>query len=247
MATGTYLSEVEYYKPLMVEVEGIKIAILNYADKRAVVEIEQQIPETQAAYAIKVLKMSNVNRDVDICESAGADLIFAYVNWGHKTSLAPTSDITSYASAMTEAGVDCIFGAYPEVLQPIVPKAIKRSANQPSTGIIAYSMGAFITSRRTQYMESAAILNITYRYDTVNDTLNLGDVNYVPTYISVRNDGDDTDDYDYRIIPVWDYLNNSQLNSTLPSASQERLPAVWGEVVGVLGEGLIYPLKGLEE
>ena len=241
MSTGTNLSESEYYVPLIVNIGGVKIALLNYADEEIVDSIKPLISSNQMAYAIRELKMSSVNRDVNICKENQADLIFAYVEWGKVGSLSPTDHQKTYAQAMMEAGVDAIFGTYPQVIQPVVRKQVKRNDGTTAEGIVAYSLGSFLTAQRSTYYDSGVILNLTYQHNSTTDKLTLVDVSYVPTWVSIE----DTDTYDknYTILPVGKYLDDQELFSQLNATAQSRLRSVWGETTGIIGESLITPIR----
>ncbi len=241
MSTGTYLSEGEYYLPLYVNIEGVKIAILNYADEEIIDSIKPIISTNQMAYAIKELKMSSVNRDINICKEANADLIFAYVSWGTPGYMTPSEHAKTYAQAMMEAGVDAIFGTYPQVIQPITIKTIKRNDGTTAEGLVAYSLGSFLTAQRSSYMDSGVILNLTYQHNSTTDTITLIDVSYVPTWISIEDT--DTDNKQYTIIPVGKYLDNPDLLSSLNPTAQARLKSVWNETVGILGQSGINPIR----
>lgn len=241
MSTGTYLSESEYYKPFIVNINGVKIAILNYADEDIIDAIKPMVSVDQMAYAIKELKMSSVNRDVNICNENDVDLIFAYVTWGTPGHQSVSDHAKTYAQAMMEAGVDAIFGAYPQVLQSITRKTVKRNDGTSAEGIVAYSLGSFLTAQRSTYYDSGAILNLTYQHNSTTDQLTLIDVSYVPTWISIEDT--DTEDKNYTIIPVGKYLDDQELFSQLNTTAQARLRSVWNETTATLGQSMITAIR----
>ncbi|MBN2879533.1 MAG: CapA family protein [Clostridia bacterium] len=241
ISTGTYLSEGEYYKPLIVTIEGVKIAILNYADEEIIDAIKPRITTSQMSYAIKELKMSSVNRDVNICYESNVDLIIAYVAWGEIGHMSASDHAKTYAQAMMEAGVDVVLGAHPQVLQPITRKTVTRNDGTTADCIVAYSLGSFITAQRSKYYDSGVILNLTYQHNSTTGKVTLIDVNYVPTWVSV--DDTDTDDKNYTIIPVGKYIDDQELFSQLNSTAQARLKSVWTETTQVLGESMITAVR----
>ena len=240
-STGTYLSEGEYYEPLFVTVEGVKIAILNYAEEDIIDSIKPLVSSNQMSYAIKELKMSSVNRDVNMCKEAQADLIFAYVSWGEMGHMSVSEHQKTYAQAMMEAGVDAIFGTHPQVLQSITRKTVKRNDGTSAEGVVAYSLGSFLTAQRSTYYDSGVILNLTYQHDSTTDEVTLVDVSYVPTWISIEDT--DTENKNYTIIPVGKYLDDQELFGQLNSTAQSRLRSVWDETTGVLGQSGITAVR----
>lgn len=237
MSTGTYLSEAEYYKPLIVNINGVKIAILNYADEEIIDSIKPRVTTNQIAYAIKELKMSSIQRDVNICHESDVDLIFVYVAWGETGHMAPNDHQKTYAQAMMEAGVDAIFGTYPQVLQKITRKTVTRDNGTSAEGMVAYSLGSFLTAQRSTYFDSSAILNLTYQHNSTTDEVTLVSVTYVPTWISIEDT--DTENKNYTIIPVGKYLDDQDLFSLLNSTAQARLRSVWNETTGLLEQPMV--------
>jgi len=240
-STGTYLSEGEYYKPLIVTIEGVKIAILNYADESIIDAIKSRITTSQMSYAIKELKMSSVQRDVNICHESDVDLIIAYVSWGEIGHMSPSDHAKTYAQAMMEAGVDAIVGTYPQVMQKITRKNVKRDDGTSADCVVAYSLGSFLTAQRSTYYDSGAILNLTYQHNSTTDEITLVDVSYVPTWISIEDT--DTDNKNYKIIPVGKYLDDQELFSQLNTTAQARLRSVWTETTATLGESMITAVR----
>jgi len=241
MSTGTYLSEAEYYKPLIVNIEGVKIAILNYADEAIIDAIKERVTANQMAYAIKELKMSSIQRDVNICRESDVDLIFVYVAWGEMGHMSPSDHQKTYAQAMMEAGVDAIFGTYPQVLQKITRKTVTRDNGTSAEGLVAYSLGSFLTAQRSTYYDSGVILNLTYQHNATTDDLTLISVTYVPTWISIEDT--DTENKNYTIIPVGKYLDDQGLFSLLNTTAQSRLRSVWTETTGLIEQPMITAVR----
>jgi len=241
ISTGTNLSEGEYYQPLIVNVEGVKIAILNYADEEIIDSIKPFVSADQMAYAIKELKMSSVNRDVNICVENQVDLIFAYVAWGSPGKMSVSDHQKTYAQAMMEAGVDAIFGTHPQIIQQVKRKAVKMNNGKSNEGVVAYSLGSFLTAQRSTYYDSGMILNLTYQHNSSTDQVTLVDVNYIPTWISIEDT--DTEDKNYTIIPVGKYLDDQELFSQLNTTAQARLRSVWTETTGIVGQNGITPIR----
>lgn len=237
MSTGTYLSEAEYYKPLIVNIDGVKIALLNYADEEIIDAIKPRVTTNQMTYAIKELKMSSIQRDVNICHESDVDLIFVYVAWGEMGHMAPSEHQKTYAQAMMEAGVDAIFGTYPQVLQKITRKTLTRDNGTVAEGLVAYSLGSFLTAQRSTYYDSGVILNLTYQHNSTTDEVSLVSITYVPTWISIEDT--DTENKNFTVIPVGKYLDDQGLFSLLNATAQSRLRSVWNETTGLLEQPMI--------
>jgi poly-gamma-glutamate synthesis protein (capsule biosynthesis protein) len=84
----------------------------------------------------------------------GIDGVILLPHWGTEYSHTPTARQRSLARAAIEAGASAVIGAHPHVLQP-VETVIARDGRQ---GVIAYSLGNFISSQWTLQRRTGVIL-----------------------------------------------------------------------------------------
>ena len=239
--TGTYLSQDDYYKPLIVDANGLKVAILNYTTTTK--GNESSIPAEKLKYCIKYskdLRTKNIAEEIKRSRDKGADIVIVNMHWGEEYKREPSRDMKKAAQDILEAGADMILGTHPQVIQPMTRKSVKGTDKITRDAIVSYSLGNFLTSQSNRYRDSGMILNITYQQNTKTGEITLKDVTYVPTYVN-RLETDDVKK-NYEIIPVGKYVNDPSLLGTLSQTAQGRIKEVWNETTTVIGPDKATPL-----
>ena len=99
--------------------------------------VEQALAETEAARA------------------AGADLVVVSVHWGREYRTFPEQSEVDDAHALVNGGVDLVLGHHAHVVQPV--EVLHREDG--SVGVIAYSLGNFISNQRYDYKHGVQSLD----------------------------------------------------------------------------------------
>lgn len=125
-------------------VRGTRVAFLAYT-----YNANERLPGRKAgAPGVNVLRVDSekdLGRAAERVKEArrSADVVVVSLHWGDEYATMPTAWQRKAATALIEAGADIIFGHHPHVLQPI--ETI--SARDGRQGIVAYSLGNFISSQ----------------------------------------------------------------------------------------------------
>jgi len=135
--TGTFPdpeSRIAYY-PLVVEKNGIRIALLNYTYgtngiKDRPPSIINRIDETQ------------IREDMKKAHTAQPDFILVTMHWGKEYELTESSHQQELASYLFELGADAVIGSHPHVVQPIRGEGVGN--------LVVYSLGNLISNQRTR-------------------------------------------------------------------------------------------------
>jgi len=145
--TGTFKSPLErsLHYPLVVQKNGIRIALLNY---------------TYGTNGLRVPPPSIVNRidtlqihaDLQKAASAEPDFILVSMHWGTEYQLTENSEQRELASFLFRNGADAIIGSHPHVVQPI------RGAGKGD--LVAYSTGNFISNQRPRYRDGGMLFQL---------------------------------------------------------------------------------------
>ncbi|MFY9385706.1 MAG: CapA family protein, partial [Dethiobacteria bacterium] len=119
ITTGAYLSREERDTPVIVDINGIKVAFISYTDRS-----ENPIPK-EHAYAVNYIPLfediSPVIADIKSARAAGADLVAVYPHWGdiRMYHTEPTEKMREDARKLAEAGADLIICGHAHVLNPM--------------------------------------------------------------------------------------------------------------------------------
>jgi hypothetical protein len=145
--TGTFAdarSRALHY-PLVVEKNGIRIALLNY---------------TYGTNGLKVESPSVINRidrelireDLRKAASALPDLIIVAMHWGEEYQRTENETQRELAAFLFGNGADVIIGSHPHVVQPIRGEA--------RGNLVAFSVGNLISNQRDRYRDGGIAVEL---------------------------------------------------------------------------------------
>lgn len=218
---GTYNNKPES-RVLMKEVKGIKIAILSYTEMTN--SVGTQYPPDELNAMINIMDKDRVVQDIKEAKNLGADLILTFMHWGNEYEENPNAKQIEFAQLMAQKGVDIILGSHPHVIQ----KSEYIEAGDQKTFVI-YSMGNFISNQRletlssqNQHTEDGVIVQFEIRKNNQTNETTIEQVNYVPTWV-YRNMEEGQSKFTYRILPVEEFLNSSEIFEEFKPRMQRSL------------------------
>lgn len=144
-------SSFEYEIPI-IEVEGIKVAVLNYTYSPNTEVISKSIRghlnilcdwDTESG-RIDFTKLHPKVIDDILKAEQEADFTIVFPHWGTEYATKPSEYQKSFAKLMTEAGADLIIGTHPHVLQPI--EWIEGDNGLKS--LCYYSLGNYVSTQK---------------------------------------------------------------------------------------------------
>jgi len=160
----------------IVQVQGIKIGVFS-----STFGINHLINEQQKLQSIPIQHFGNSNQEpgwkqiektLEILQSE-CDVIIYYPHWSYEYEYWPDQLQRQHALRLIELGVDIIIGHSPHVLQPIdyvsinnfeptCPLQVKR-AGPAKRGMIAWSLGNFLSIMPTMACKTGAILQLSLK------------------------------------------------------------------------------------
>lgn len=193
---GTYASEKERNTILVMEIKGVKVAILAYTYGTNGNPIPHDKP-----YLVNLIDENIILKDISKAKES-ADAVVIYLHNGQEYERVPSEGQRKLAHLLLKKGADVIIASHPHVLQPgewVNPEEsqkwlVKASSKVPSyegtKKYVAYSMGNFISAQRFPYTEEGVILKVTLEKNLNDDRTYVKDVREVPTWVDkFRKDG----------------------------------------------------------
>lgn len=168
--TGTFENKVERARtyPLIIEKNGIRLAILNY---------------TYGTNGLKVSKPNIVNyidtaiirSDLEKARAARPDFIIATIHWGLEYQRIQNKKQEETALFILKNGADAIIGSHPHVVQPVKSYTIDGEEK-----IVVYSLGNFISNQRKRFTDGGIIftMNLKKKENTTISTFS-----YLPVWV----------------------------------------------------------------
>ncbi|NLI61158.1 MAG: CapA family protein [Clostridiales bacterium] len=225
--TGTARSSEERDRILMIERNDIRIAILAYT--YGTNGMEAAVDQDKLSYMVNYLNdINRIEDDVQRAKDEGAEFIIACTHWGDEYVRNPNQSQKDMADKLFAMGVDVIFGSHPHVIQPTERKTIVTHEGQEKDVFVIYSLGNIVSNQRDPYRDSGLILNVELVKDYDNETTQLGEIDYIPTWVYRYTENDRLH---YRILPVKDFMNDD-----FDSATNARIKEVWNETTTHLND-----------
>jgi len=126
---------------LLVDVNGIKIAMLSYV-ATSINSWEFELPKELLDVHVNMYSIEKVKSDVDSAKRKGAEFIVVFVHWGPNNTPVINHGQHKKAQALADVGVDYVVGSHPHVIMNYSIVRAKDGRKVP----VVYSMGNFLTS-----------------------------------------------------------------------------------------------------
>ena len=135
--TGTFPDSLgrEAYYPLILEKNGIRIALLNYT--YGTNGIQDRPPAI-----VNRIDTATIKKDLQKAKSADPDFIVATMHWGNEYEVTESPQQQELAAFLFQNGVHAVIGSHPHVVQPI--------RGEGAGNLVAYSMGNLISNQRNR-------------------------------------------------------------------------------------------------
>ena len=137
--TGSYRTRAERSQrtPLIIDVRGVKIAILAYTYGT------NGLPIPQPAL-VDTIDLEQISDDLRRADSLGADYKIVQIHWGNEYEKHPNKRQRELAIALARHGVGAVIGSHPHVVQD--SEWIEEEGAKMKTFVI-YSLGNFISNQ----------------------------------------------------------------------------------------------------
>ncbi|MCD6438034.1 CapA family protein [Vreelandella alkaliphila] len=241
--SGTSESQAEQDDVVIIEKNGIKVAMLAYTfDLNG---YEKEIP-ADMPYLVNVVRFNDakpkpnyslIEKQVAAAKAKGADWIIAYCHWGWEFEMYPHENIREAAHKVIDCGVDTILGNHAHVSQPaeLIPREGKQDA------LVVYAFGDFVSyhpESRNSKLSYIVKFNIVKLSGIGMGSVSLTNLQALPIYIVNQHLSGKR--YDCRIVKLDDVLRNPD-GYGLTELEKRQLPhleeRVWKDILS--------PLSGL--
>ena len=177
--------------PLVVEVEGLRIAFFNctYGCNGYVA-----LPPTH----VNLIDTAEIAADLKSLEGQPIDLKVMTIHWGLEYVLQAVEPQRELAKWFTEKGFDLVIGSHPHVVE---------DGEMIGDVPVMYSMGNLISNQRRLHTNGGILV----RVNIIRSTAKIASVEYLPCYVhkgilQYDQDGKTIQERQYFLIPTPDYL-----------------------------------------
>ena len=178
---GGYDSKADAERQLIMDINGVQVAVLHYTETIADAG-QKNIKKEDAAFALPLMKAPIIAADIAAVREKGAQVVIVSLHWGKLNTHTPTKAQTTLAQQLADAGADVILGAHARAIQPVVYLTADRGNGTQSQTLVAYSLGALMTSSRDSVNIAAILLHLNIAYDPATAAVSFEEVSYSPLY-----------------------------------------------------------------
>jgi poly-gamma-glutamate synthesis protein (capsule biosynthesis protein) len=174
--TGTYRSQADRDSIRILDIKGLKIAVLAYTYSTNGLALTEGKP-----WLVNFCDSALIEQDIAVSRQSGADLVLVFYHFGNEYERLPSEYQKQFVGHALECGADLILGSHPHVLQPVAFLASDR-ANLDSV-FVAYSLGNFISNQYDEYTDEGIILNLNLSLNLNSRQVALTSADYTPTWV----------------------------------------------------------------
>ena len=149
--TGTFTDTSEFQNtyPYITDINGLKIAVLNYTYGTNGLTVT---PPTM----VNIIDTNYIKAAIIKARKKGAQFIIPVMHWGLEYQNQESEHQRKMAQFLADAGCDAIIGMHPHVVQPIKNIRTKDGRNVP----VAYSLGNFVSNQRDRYKNGGILARV---------------------------------------------------------------------------------------
>ena len=233
--TGAYRNTQEKNKSKIIEVKGLRVAVLaytfgsNYYSEDYFLTQNSTITSTLCPPESKNFKKvkAQVINDIDRAKEQAVDLIMVLPHMG--TQFEHTTDAyqNTWNNVFIEAGADLVLGDHAHAVQPIEFRTVKAAQGEEKTAVIVNCPGNFVNSYTEHNGDATSIVEVYLDPETGHVIC----AAVIPMWTQSTLEGS------FRAIPLYDIMNNPVLQSQVSTNDKKRVEEVHALITKVmLGE-----------
>ncbi len=152
MHTGTFADSIarDTLSPMIIERNGISIALLNYTYGTNGLKVPSPA-------IVTMLDTNLIASDIAKAKALKPDVIIPFVHWGIEYDTLPSAEQVRLAGFFFTRGADLVIGSHPHVLQQMEWTLADSSRNDR---IVVYSLGNYVSNQRTIRRDGGAMVRI---------------------------------------------------------------------------------------
>ncbi len=177
--------------PLMLEKNGVKIALLNYT--YGTNGYKQVLPNI-----VNVIDTNQIKKDINKAKQQNADLIVMTVHWGLEYQTKAGAEQQKLAKIFVREGVDLIIGSHPHVVQNAEIIEIDSIRKVP----VFYSLGNSISNQRNINTDGGIMVKV----EIGAHSKQILKTTYMPVYV---HKGILNNKFQYHLIPTPDFVSDT--------------------------------------
>ena len=173
---GTFLSQRDHDSCRVINVKGVKIALLNYT-----YGTNGAYPDSKRKYMLNVIDSFDLHHDITAVKNIGVDFIAVFFHFGVEYGAEPNETQKKAVRWARQAGAQIVVGAHPHVIGPcrwLVP-----DIDHVDTTFVAWSLGNFLSNQNSRFTDAGMILTLRLKKNFTKNKVFFGTADYLPTWV----------------------------------------------------------------
>lgn len=221
--TGAFSSQNDRDSIRVITLNDFKVALLAYSYGTN----GSLIPKGKN-YLINLIDFDLIKEDINSARRIGAEVVLVNFHFGTEYQRFPSEYQKEVVKKTIEFGADLITASHPHVIQPI--EFFKTQNATLDTGIVAYSLGNFISNQRKRYTDAGVILYLNLEKNLNTNKITLKSVEYLPTWVYK---GKTDFGNEFLILPLNETIDSLQLNF-LTDINREKMKKAFNDTKEIL-------------
>jgi poly-gamma-glutamate synthesis protein (capsule biosynthesis protein) len=213
--TGTFQSQEERdaFYPLIVYRNNFKLAFLNYTYGT------NGLP-TRPPTIVNLIDKEQIRKDLIEAKALRPDFITVLLHWGNEYQLDENREQRELADSILHWGADLIVGAHPHVVQPIKKRVVQQNDEQVKSGLVAYSLGNFISGQRKKYTDGGIMFEVEIEKKDIGAKAQIVKNNYIPVWRYIQKEGKAST---YKVVPISAFEEGNESLIGMTSADMAKM------------------------
>jgi poly-gamma-glutamate capsule biosynthesis protein CapA/YwtB (metallophosphatase superfamily) len=208
---GTYLNQQDHDSIRILNIKGVKLAILNYT-----YGTNGSYPSSDHKYMLNVIDSAGITSAVKAAKQKGSDMVLVFYHMGVENVVEPTQAQKDAARFALQAGAGLVIGAHPHMVGPT--KSLY-SELRKDTVFIAYSLGNFLSNQYWRYTDAGVILKLIIQKNFTKNKTSYKAAKFIPTWV-YRGDGSKKM---HIIFPAQWYADTTKLPEFLNGSHRQKM------------------------
>ncbi|MCI8759612.1 MAG: CapA family protein [Clostridia bacterium] len=174
---GTYQSEEEQNKLFLKNINGAKVAFINYTYGTNGIPIP-----SGKDFCVNLIDKDLIEKHIEQAKLEKADIIIACMHWGTEYRTTANEEQKELSDFLFQTGVDIIIGNHPHVIEPFETREVIMPNGSVKQCFVAYALGNFTADQNAINTRDSIILNlkITKKAD---ESVSIDTIDYIPIYM----------------------------------------------------------------
>jgi poly-gamma-glutamate synthesis protein (capsule biosynthesis protein) len=193
---GTYLSNTDRDSIRIIRVGDFRIAILGYTYGINGFQLLQE-----QRYLVNQIDEDQIRMDIKRSKDAGIDACLIYFHFGNEYERTPSRWQRELVKKTFSFGADIVLASHPHVIQPLEYVELSEESSL-DTGLVAFSLGNFISNQRGRFKQAGVILEITLEKNIISGRCRISSVGVHPTWVHIKKENGK---YKHTIVPLLNF------------------------------------------